>query len=68
MIAYILNAVGSQSATLQWLRSLSPYGWAYQHTPLATGVDWRGLALLYGLALTLIVVAVVGFNRRDVGR
>ncbi|ROP58656.1 ABC transporter permease subunit [Curtobacterium sp. PhB115] len=68
VIAYILNALGSQSATLQWLRTLSPYGWAYQHRPLATGVDWGGLALLYGLALTLIVVAVVGFNRRDVGR
>lgn len=67
-LAYVLNALGSQTSTLSWLRSTSPYGWAYRNTPLVSGVDWTGLALLLGLAAVLLATAVLAFDRRDVGR
>jgi ABC-2 type transport system permease protein len=62
---YVLNAIGNQQADLDWLRDLSPYGWAYQHTPLISGVDWGGLGLLYGFSILFLAVAVVALVRRD---
>jgi ABC-2 type transport system permease protein len=66
VVGYALNAVGSQSADLDWLRDYSPYGWAYHHVPLATGADWSGLGLLYGLSALFAVIAVVALQRRDI--
>jgi ABC-2 type transport system permease protein len=65
VLGYVLNAIGSQRASLNGVRAYSPYGWAFRHTPLASGADWSGLALLYGLSLVFVVVAVVALRRRD---
>lgn len=66
VLGYVLNAIGNQSENLDHLRDFSPYGWAYHHTPLASGADWGGLALLYGFSILFIVVAVVALRRRDI--
>ncbi|WP_343317814.1 hypothetical protein AAFM46_11110 [Arthrobacter sp. TMP15] len=66
VLGYVLNAIGNQSKNLDHLRDFSPYGWAYHHTPLASGADWGGLALLYGFSILFIVVAVVALRRRDI--
>jgi ABC-2 type transport system permease protein len=66
VLGYVLNAIGSQSKNLDVLRDLSPYGWAYHHTPLASGVDWGGLGLLYGFSALFVVAAVVGLRSRDI--
>ncbi|MEA9984379.1 MULTISPECIES: ABC transporter permease subunit [Subtercola] len=65
-VSYVVNAIGSQSAALDALRSFTPYGWAYRHTPLATGADLPGLALLFGLSALFTVVAVAALRRRDI--
>lgn len=67
VISYALNAVASQSQNLDWLHRCSPYAWAYGSSPLTTGVDWGGLALLYAGAILLLALGVVGLRRRDVG-
>jgi ABC-2 type transport system permease protein len=66
VLGYVLNAVGSQGKDLDALRNYSPYGWAYHHTPLASGVDWTGLALLYGFSIVFVIVAVVALRKRDI--
>ncbi|HEU4808313.1 MAG TPA: ABC transporter permease subunit [Homoserinimonas sp.] len=65
VLAYTVNAVANQSEDLDALHKWSPYHWAYGNSPLANGVDWGGLALLYGVSAALIVIAVVALNRRD---
>ncbi|WP_307821374.1 ABC transporter permease subunit [Subtercola lobariae] len=66
VLGYMLNAIGSQSSELDALRDFSPYGWAFHHTPLASGADWGGLALLYGFSAAFVVTAVVALRTRDI--
>lgn len=65
IVSYAVNAVANQSADLDALHRWSPYHWAYGTPPLAEGVDWVGLSLLFGLSALLVVVALAAFNRRD---
>lgn len=64
--SYALNAVASQSRDLDWLHRFSPYAWAFGNAPLTDGADWGGLALLYGGALLLLGLSIIGLRRRDV--
>ncbi|NJC22685.1 ABC-2 type transport system permease protein [Arthrobacter pigmenti] len=66
-IGYMFNALGNQSVDLQWLHALSPYRWAYGEAPLSNGFDAGGLTLLYLSSAALILIAVAGLRRRDVG-
>ena len=66
VVAYALNALGSQTADLAYLKDWSPYGWAYRNTPLVDGTDWAGLGLLFGLDALMLVVAVISFRARDI--
>ncbi|MHA6669005.1 ABC transporter permease subunit [Homoserinimonas sp. A447] len=65
VLGYAINAVANQSEELEALHTWSPYHWAFGESPLANGADWGGLALLYGLAAVLVLIAVVALNRRD---
>lgn len=66
VLGYVLNAIGNQGPGLDALRDFSPYGWAFHHTPLASGADWGGLALLYGFSTVFVIIAVVALRRRDI--
>lgn len=66
VLGYVVNAIGNQTKNLDQLRDFSPYGWAYHHTPLANGIDWGGLVLLYGFSIVFIAIAVIAFRRRDI--
>jgi ABC-2 type transport system permease protein len=66
VLGYVLNAVGNQTQSLDWLRDISPYGWAFHHTPLTNGADWGGLGLLYGFSILFVIVAVIALRRRDI--
>jgi len=64
--AYGANAIGNQSADLEWLHALSPYHWAFGASPLADGLS-APVGLLYAAAALALIAAVVAFRRRDVG-
>jgi ABC-2 type transport system permease protein len=66
VMGYALQAVANNSNDLDWLRTISPFHWAYGGAPLSAGADWPGLALLWGGSVLLITVATVGLARRDV--
>jgi ABC-2 type transport system permease protein len=64
---YVLHAVGQQNPGWEWMLDVSPYGWAYRNTPLASGWDWGGLGLLAAGWVVCLGIAIGGFRRRDVG-
>ncbi|WP_241976035.1 MULTISPECIES: ABC transporter permease subunit [Cryobacterium] len=66
VLGYALNGIGNQNPDLEWLHRYSPYNWAFGDQPLLDGVDWGAVALLSGLSLLLVALAVVGLNRRDI--
>lgn len=66
VLGYGLDTLGGTSEDLEWVRSLSPYHWAYGHTPLTNGVDWAGLAILWATAAVLIALATAALARRDI--
>jgi ABC-2 type transport system permease protein len=45
----------------------APYHWAFGNTPLASGADWGGLALLAALSLLAFLAGLLTFPRRDLG-
>lgn len=63
---YVLQAVANNSDDLDWLRSLSPFEWAFGQAPLTNGFDGAGLALLWGGSALLAALAAVALARRDV--
>lgn len=66
---YALNALGNQSADLEWMHAMSPYHWALGNDPLATGFadSATGLANLVGGSMLLTMVGLAVFRRRDIG-
>jgi ABC-2 type transport system permease protein len=66
VLGYVLNAIANQAADLEGLGALSPYSWAFHETPLSSGADGGGLALLWGLSAVLIAAAALALRRRDI--
>ncbi|QKJ18389.1 ABC transporter permease subunit [Microbacterium hominis] len=62
---YALNAVGRQSDDAAWMRTLSPYAWAYRDPPLE-GEASAGILLVWAVALGLAAAAAWALHRRDV--
>ena len=62
---YLLYSLSPVVTSIKPFRVLSPFWYALGGEPLSNGLAWRDLAVLVGLALLALVVAVVGFNRRD---
>lgn len=66
VVGYVLQALANNDERLDGLRWFSPYDWAFGEAPLTNGVDWTGLALLWGGAAILVAVATASLSRRDV--
>ncbi|WP_245561773.1 ABC transporter permease subunit [Agromyces italicus] len=65
VVGYVFNAIANQVEDAEWLRSLSPYSWAYRELPLVEGADWAGLGLLWGLAAVSVVAGTLILRERD---
>ncbi|WP_318241845.1 ABC transporter permease subunit [Arthrobacter pullicola] len=63
---YVLNALANQNPDLDWLRTFSPYSWAYLNDPLADGPDLAGLGLLAAGCVLFTAVTVWALDRRDI--
>ncbi|TFC77144.1 ABC transporter permease [Cryobacterium cheniae] len=66
-VGYVFNAVGNQSADLEWLHAFSPYYWAYGNNPLQNGGGSGALLAFYGGSLAVLLLTTVVFRRRDIG-
>ncbi len=65
--SFIADAVAPLVTWGRWLEMISPISWYLGSDPLSTGWHLPGLAALAGISVAAIVVASVGFNRRDLG-
>jgi len=65
----LLNGVGSASDRLSGYRRLSPMSWYSASNPLARGGDFSvaGTGALVVVALSLVALAALAFERRDLG-
>lgn len=68
LVGYFLNGYRSSIDLFETLSPLSWFSWTRGHTPLAGREDWPALLALAALATGLLVIGVVAFERRDVGR
>ena len=64
--AYFLNAVAPVVEVLEPFRKLSPFYYYISAEPLRNGLDPAHAAVLIGLTVVLLVVALVAFERRDI--
>lgn len=62
---YLVNTLGASWDWLRPARRVSPFYWATAGSPLADGVPVGHLLVLLAVGAAATVVAVVGFDRRD---
>jgi ABC-2 type transport system permease protein len=65
VLAFLVNGFAPLVDGLDWLKYLSPFYWYAGHDPLTNGLFVGGLVVLVVTTAVLVVVAVVGFRRRD---
>jgi ABC-2 type transport system permease protein len=65
--AYLVNSLAPLVEGLDWLQRLSPFYYYYEADPLRNGLDPVHAAVLGAGGLLFVLVAVIGFRRRDVG-
>lgn len=66
-VAYLLRALSGQFEVIRSLRWLSPFDHYLGGQPLLTGMDAGGLLVLAGITVVALGIAVVTFDRRDLG-
>ena len=64
--AYFVNSLASGVQEVSGLRFASPFYYYGAGLPLVKGIDWLHVALLLGVTLLLIVMALRAFERRDI--
>jgi ABC-2 type transport system permease protein len=67
VVSYMANALGPMVDGLGWLEDVSPFGWYLRGDPLAQGIDPVGFGALLVLVVIALGVALVTFDRRDLG-
>lgn len=63
---YAFNAIANQVEAAEWLRTISPYSWAYHQPPLMEGLNPSGATALWVVNLAFIAGSVWALRRRDV--
>ena len=67
VVGYIFNAVGNQSASLEWLHTLSPYYWTFGNNPLSAGANVVTIVTFYALCALMATAAAIALRQRDIG-
>jgi ABC-2 type transport system permease protein len=66
VVTYVVNGLGAMVSWLEPLQRFSPFYQYAAHDPLRTGVSWLAVVVALVTIVVLVVVAVLGFERRDV--
>ena len=64
VLSYVLNAVGP-SAGVQWMATVSPFGWYLGNDPMLEGLDVTGVVALAVVPVVAAVAGLAAFERRD---
>jgi ABC-2 type transport system permease protein len=65
--SFLLNSLGAAVPELETVRRISPFYYYESTTPLRNGLDPLHSAILGGIVLVLLLLAIPGFRRRDLG-
>jgi ABC-2 type transport system permease protein len=65
LITFIVKTLAPSVPAMKPLRYLSPFYYYADHRPLATGFHAVDIAVLAGISLVALVVALLAFERRD---
>jgi ABC-2 type transport system permease protein len=65
--SYVADAIGSIVESASWLTDVSPWSWYLAGDPMTAGIDPVGYSLLLAVTVAAAAVAVVAFDRRDLG-
>jgi ABC-2 type transport system permease protein len=65
--AYVIQGVAPLVDGLEWAERASPFFYYLDHNPLQNGFSLGNAAVLAGVAVLFLGVAVWGFRRRDIG-
>lgn len=66
--SYIINGYAEAVPFLAALKAVSPFSWTAGQRPMAGVSDWPSMGVLAAACLVILVVGVVVFVRRDIGR
>ncbi len=67
VLGYIVDALAPLVDDGAWLQQLSPFHWYLGNDPLNEGLGLAGAGALLALTVVSLVVAVVAYDRRDLG-
>ena len=67
VLAFMADAFAGMLDDGRWLEAVSPFSWYLSGDPLVEGIDVVGFAGLAALTLVALAVALVTFERRDLG-
>ncbi|MYE47199.1 MAG: ABC transporter permease subunit [Chloroflexi bacterium] len=65
--SYVLNIIAGLAESLSWLRFFSPYYYSDTQRVLTDGPVWQHQALLLVAATACVALALVAFERREIG-
>jgi len=65
IVAHVLNSLAMINDDLAGIARISPFYYYLNTDPLSNGMDWGNAAILLGVSVVLIVLAVAAFQRRD---
>ncbi|MEX1156609.1 MAG: ABC transporter permease subunit [Chloroflexota bacterium] len=63
--AYLVQSLAALVDFLEPVARISPFYYYYEADPLRNGIDPLHAGVLAGTSLVLVVLALIGFNRRD---
>lgn len=66
VLTYLANTMGPTVDVLAWSQDVSPWFYYSGGRPLANGFQAVDAAVLAATTLVLVVIAVIGFRRRDI--
>jgi len=67
VVGYVFNALGNQSADLEWLHGLSPYYWAFGNYPMTNGGTPLAFLAFFGGSLAVAAATALVLRQRDIG-
>jgi ABC-2 type transport system permease protein len=67
VVSYVADAMGALVEGASWLTDVSPWSWYLSGDPMTGGIDPVGYTLLLAMTVVAAAVAVVTFDRRDLG-
>jgi len=65
LITFIVKTLAPSVPAMKPLRYLSPFYYYADHRPLATGFHAVDIAVLAGISVVALIVALLAFERRD---